>query len=121
MDSSLQQLIRDRRWAELSEDERIGAVYEFVRNEIPFGYNRGDALPASSVLADGIGQCNTKTILLMALLRGTRVPCRFHGATIDERLQKGVLRGLAYRIAPQSIMHSWPRCSPAGGGWRTKG
>jgi hypothetical protein len=73
----------------------------------PFGYNVSDNLPASAVLADGIGQCNTKGTLLMALLRGTGIPCRLHGFTIDKRLQNGPLRGLAYWLAPRSILHSW--------------
>jgi hypothetical protein len=59
------------------------------------------------VLADGYGQCNTKTTLLMALLRAVGVPCRIHGATIHKRLQKGVVTGLFYWLAPRSIIHSW--------------
>jgi transglutaminase-like putative cysteine protease len=43
----------------------------------------------------------------MALLRGAGIPCRFHGATIHKELQKGVVEGLSYRIAPESIIHSW--------------
>ena len=43
----------------------------------------------------------------MALLRGAGVGCRFHGATIEKRLQKGVVEGLMYRLAPGSILHSW--------------
>jgi hypothetical protein len=87
--------------------ERIGAVYDFVRNEIAFGYNAGDELPASAVLADGIGQCNTKGTLLMALLRAVGIACRFHGFTIDKPLQKGAITGLAYVLAPRRIIHSW--------------
>jgi hypothetical protein len=59
------------------------------------------------VLADGIGQCNTKSTLLMALLRAVGIPCRFHGFTIDKPLQKGAITGLAYWLAPQRIIHSW--------------
>ena len=94
--------------------DRIGAVYDFVRNEIAFGYNEGDELPASSVLADGIGQCNTKSTLLMALLRAVGIPCRFHGFTIDKPLQKGAITGLAYWLAPQRIIHSWVEVSLEG-------
>ena len=79
----------------------------FVRNEIAFGYNAGDELPASAVLADGIGQCNTKGTLLMALLRAVGIACRFHGFTIDKPLQKGAITGLAYVLAPRRIIHSW--------------
>lgn len=92
---------------ELPERERIGAIYDFVRDEMPFGYNASDDLPASAVLADGYGQCNTKTTLLMALLRAGGIGCRFHGATLDKSLQHGVMIGLLYRLAPNSIIHSW--------------
>lgn len=103
----IEALVARRGWRALPMHERIGAVYDFVRNDIPFGYNEGDELPASRVLADGLGQCNTKGVLLMALLRAVGVPCRFHGFTIDKALQKGAVTGLAYRLAPRSIVHSW--------------
>ena len=104
---SLEALIRDRGWRSLPEFERVGAIYSFVRDDIPFGYNISDDLPASQVLADGIGQCNTKGTLLMALLRRCGVPCRVHGFTIDKSLQKGAITGIAYWLAPRSIVHSW--------------
>jgi hypothetical protein len=53
----LQHLIAQRGWTSMPERERIGAIYTFVRDEIGFGYNVSDDLPASRVLADGIGQC----------------------------------------------------------------
>jgi Transglutaminase-like superfamily len=104
---TVQSLVAGRRWRELGIRDRIGAAYNFVRDEIAFGYNKADDLPASQVLADGIGQCNTKGALLMALLRALDVPCRFHGFTIDKALQKGAITGIAYWLAPRSIIHSW--------------
>lgn len=104
---ALQRLMAGRGWRGLPPYERIGAVYTFVRDEIAFGYNESDDLPASRVLADGIGQCNTKGTLLMALMRAVGVPCRFHGFTIDKALQRGAITGLAYLLAPRSIIHSW--------------
>lgn len=104
---SIQLLIKSRGWLNLPANERVGLVYDFVRNEILFGYNSDDALPASKVLADGYGQCNTKGTLLMALLRGAGIPCRFHGFTIDKGLQRGVVPELIYPIAPRNIIHSW--------------
>lgn len=100
-------LLEERSWAELPGRERIGAIYGFVRDEINFGYNASDDIPASAVLADGYGQCNTKSTLLMALLRASGIACRFHGATIDKRLQKGVVPPLVYPLAPKSIVHCW--------------
>ncbi|WP_088623114.1 transglutaminase family protein [Oceanicola sp. 22II-s10i] len=105
--ASIQRLIDARGWRDLPVADRIGAAYDFVRTEILFGYNVDDALPASRVLADGYGQCNTKGILLMALLRGLGVPCRFHGFTIDKALQRGVVPEPVYSIAPRNIIHSW--------------
>lgn len=59
------------------------------------------------MLTDGYGQCNTKSTLLMALLRAVDVPNRLHGATIHKRLQQGVVTGFNYWLAPDEIFHSW--------------
>ena len=100
-------LVADRGWPALCEHDRIGAAYDFVRNEIAFGYNRADDIPASEVLSDGYGQCNTKGTHLMALLRGVGIRCRLHGFTIHKGLQRGVVPELVYPLAPQEILHSW--------------
>lgn len=86
---------------------KILAIYNFVRDDILFGYNKDDAISASQVLCDGYGQCNTKGILLMALLRFVGIPCRIHGFTIDKELQRGAMNGLVYKSAPKEILHSW--------------
>ena len=105
--ASITQLIDGRGWRDLSDTDKVAAVYEFVRNDIAFGYNRADDIPASEVLSDGYGQCNTKGTLLMALLRGVGVKCRIHGFTIHKGLQRGVVPELVYPIAPEEILHSW--------------
>ncbi len=107
-DPELTQLVGDRGWRTLpTPQERIGAAYDFVRDEIAFGYNASDDLPASQVLSDGLGQCNTKTTLLMALLRALGVECRLHGGTIYKRLQRGAIVGIWYKLAPDEIIHTW--------------
>ena len=106
-DASIQELIRTRGWRDLPEFERIGAIYNFVRDEILFGYNTDDSLPASRVLRDGYGQCNTKGTLFMALLRACDIPCRVHAFTIDKKMQHGAMTDFVYRNAPDNIFHSW--------------
>lgn len=104
---TIQTLVEDRAWRDLDTFDQIGAAYDFVRNEIKFGYNKSDDLKASEVLEDGYGQCNTKGTLLMAILRLLDIPCRFHGFTIDNLLQKGAIPSYLIPLAPKYILHSW--------------
>lgn len=103
---SIQKLIEKRRWKEENKFECLKSIYNFVRDDIRFGYNVDDNIPASKVLKDRYGQCNTKGTLFMALLRACEIPCRVHGFTIDKKLQKGVMSGIVYKKAPQNIFHS---------------
>ncbi|WP_353096012.1 transglutaminase-like domain-containing protein [Tissierella praeacuta] len=105
--NEIQQLVKNRKWKEKDEFQKVLEIYNFVRDEIKFGYNIDDTLPASRVLKDGYGQCNTKGTLFMALLRAVDIPCRIHGFTINKELQKGAMTGLMYKIAPQNVVHSW--------------
>ena len=104
---NIQQLIQERGWNSIAKFECLKSIYNFVRDEILFGYNIDDNIAASKVLADGYGQCNTKGTLLMALLRACNIPCRVHGFTIDKKLQKGAMTGLVYKNAPNNVFHSW--------------
>lgn len=103
----IQELVKNRAWITLSENEKVKQIYNFVRDEIQFGYNTSDDVSASQVLKDGYGQCNTKSTLLMALLRAVGIPNRIHGFTINKALQKGAISGLWYKLSPDNILHSW--------------
>jgi hypothetical protein len=50
---AIQCLIAERGWRGLGIYQRIGAICEFVRDEIDFGYTVRDDLFGSRVLADG--------------------------------------------------------------------
>lgn len=104
---SIQKLVDSRGWTSKDPFHQISEIYLYVRDEIPFGYNRSDLITASQVLQDGYGQCNTKGTLFMALLRAVGIPCRLHGFTIHKALQKGAMTGFVYRLAPQNVVHSW--------------
>ena len=103
----IRSLIENRGWKALQENERAKAVYDFIKDEILFGYNVDDGIKASRVLKDGYGQCNTKGTLLMALFRACGIPCRIHGFRIDKILQKGAMTGIVYKSAPKEIFHSF--------------
>lgn len=108
-DPAIQQLISDRGWRQLSDSEQAAkGIYEFCRDDVLFGYNaQADDMPASSVLAEGLGHCNTKATLLMALLRAVGIACRFHAFTIHKRLQRGAMTPFVYFMAPDEIIHTW--------------
>lgn len=103
----IKQLIQERGWMLLPVKQQILQIYNYVRDDIQFGYNRADVIPASEILRDGYGQCNTKGILFMTLLRAAGIPCRIHGFTIHKELQKGAMKSWYYRLSPQEIVHSW--------------
>lgn len=104
---ALRELICSRGWSNLDEYHKIKEIYDFVQNEILFGYNRSDTLNAEEVLEDGYGQCNTKATLLMALLRGAGIPCRLHGFEVSKYFQRGAAAALISALAPKRIVHTW--------------
>lgn len=103
----LQGLVKTRKWNELNEYERIKAIYEYVQNEIPLGFNSEDTLNAEQVLNDGYGQCNTKATLLMALLRSVGIPCRIHGFEVSKDFQRGATSAIIFALSPKLIVHTW--------------
>ncbi len=105
--NTIQSLVKDKEWLKLNATQRVKSIYDFVRDDIKFGYNASDNITASNVLEDGYGQCNTKATLLMALLRASGIPNRIHGFTINKALQKGAITGIWYLLSPKNILHSW--------------
>lgn len=106
-DGQIQELVKSRNWREMNEKNRILSIYNYVRDEIAFGYNVSDNISAAEVLSDGYGQCNTKATLFMALLRAVGIPCRTHGFHIDKKVQKGAMKSFYYALAPKELLHSW--------------
>lgn len=104
---SIMTLIKEKGWSEMTDLEKVKHIYNYVRDEVKFGYNVNDNIAASQVLKDGYGQCNTKANLFMALLRAVGIPNRMHGFTIHKALQKGAITGIWYKFSPNSILHSW--------------
>lgn len=100
-------LINTQKWSDLNEFEKIDAIYDYVQNKILLGYNKYDNLTATQVLADGIGQCNTKATLIMALLRAVGVPCRLHGTKVTKVFQRSLMPKIMAKLAPPLIVHTW--------------
>lgn len=104
---AIDKLFRDQGWSNQGSSETARLIYEFVRDEVRFGYSAFEPMKASEILKAGYGQCNTKGILLMALLRRAGIMCRFHVFGIDKSLQKGAHYPFVYQRLAQVLQHSW--------------
>lgn len=62
---------------------------------------------ASETLRLGIGQCNTKGTLLLALCRAAGIPARLHFAPIRRSIQRGLYTGVWYLLLPRHLSHAW--------------
>ena len=79
-----------------------------VRDGIRFGFPpAADWTSASDTLQLGIGQCNTKGTLLLALCDAAGIPARLHFAPIRRSIQRGLYTGLWYLLLPRHLSHSW--------------
>lgn len=97
-------LIQDRE----TPRDKLEALFYFVRDDILFGYPKnGDIVKASETIHSGIGQCNTKATLLVALARAAGFNARMHFSTIDKDIQKGVFPGWVFKRMPDELSHSW--------------
>ncbi|MEA3500041.1 MAG: transglutaminase-like domain-containing protein [Candidatus Marinimicrobia bacterium] len=96
-----------KKWSKLTKYEKIKQIYNFVQNEILFGYPESDNVRASDVLEKKMGNGITKSILLMALLRSNEISCRFKGLKIKKNIHNGAVTGIAYLLFPQKMIHGW--------------
>ncbi len=105
---SITKLIASKGWHAITDpSDLVAGVYSFVRDEIEYGHTKSYSVKASQVLQSGYGNCLTKTILLMAILRALWVPCRFHAMTISKVIFRGLLPGMSYAMAKKRQYHAY--------------
>jgi transglutaminase-like putative cysteine protease len=88
--------------------EKIESIFHFVRDEIRFGFPpKWDEVKASEALRYGLGYCNTKATLFLALCQASGIPARVHFGLIDIRIMRGLLPSFAFPFMPKVGGHSW--------------
>jgi hypothetical protein len=93
---------------EASPRGKLEKLFYFVRDEIRFGFPQdGDLVKASETIGLGMGQCNTKGALFLALCRAAGIPARIHFSLIKKKIQRGLFTGIGYLLMPPLISHSW--------------
>lgn len=91
-----------------ADKDKIQNIFNYVRDEIAFGFPaNGDIMRASQTIVLKMGQCNTKSTLFLALCKAAGIPARIHFSTIKKEIQRGLFTGIAYRIMPDTLSHSW--------------
>lgn len=97
---------------------KLSRLFMHVRDDIKFAFpEEGDFVKASDTIRSGVGQCNTKATLLLALCRAAGIPARIHFSLIRKEIQKGFFTGIAYWLMPEKISHSWLEVE-IDGNWR---
>jgi len=87
---------------------KLERLFYYVRDDVKFGFPRdGDLVKASDTIKLGMGQCNNKGVLLLALCQTAGIPARIHFAPIRKEIQRGLFTGLFYDRMPDMLSHSW--------------
>jgi hypothetical protein len=88
--------------------EKVESIFNYVRDDVRFGFPRvWDMVPASETIYYGLGYCNTKATLFVALCRAVGIPARIHFGLIDVQIMRGILPSFVFPLMPKLGGHSW--------------
>ena len=87
---------------------KLEKIFCFVRDDIKFGFPpKWDEVKASQVIEYGLGYCNTKATLFLALSKAAGIPARVHFGLIDTGIMRGILPSFVFPFMPKVGGHSW--------------
>ena len=91
-----------------TEREKAIAVHDIVRDLVRFGFTRYcDAAQPDYTLARGVGHCNPKSRLMVALLRDIGLDAHQHFVVIPSDILKGALPRRLGWLLPPELSHSY--------------
>jgi len=91
-----------------TEREKAVALHDYVRECVKFGYNKYfDAAEPDYTLACGIGHCNPKSRLMVALFRAIGLESYQHFVVLRKDILKGVFRSSRYWMIPAELSHGY--------------
>jgi hypothetical protein len=95
--------------------EKVESLFRFVRDGVRFGFPpKWDEVKASETIQYGLGYCNTKATLFLALCKAIEIPARIHTGLIDIEIMRGILPPFVFPFLPSSGSHSWLEIEMAG-------
>ncbi len=88
--------------------EMLESIFGFVRDGIKFGFpQKWDEVKASETLSYGLGYCNTKVSLFLALCQAAHIPARVHFGLLDLRCMRGIFPSYSFPFLPKAGGHAW--------------
>ena len=91
-----------------TEREKAIALHDHVRERVKFGFNRYfDAGEPDYTLVCGVGHCNPKSRLLVALFRAAGLESYQHFVVIPKDILKGAMPASRYWMIPAELSHSY--------------
>jgi hypothetical protein len=91
-----------------SEREKAVALHDCVRERVKFGFNTYfDAGEPDYTLACGVGHCNPKSRLMVALFRSAGLESYQHFVVIPKDILKGAIPASRYWMIPAELSHSY--------------
>jgi hypothetical protein len=88
--------------------EKLERIFNYVRDEIKFGFPpTWDEVKASETVYYGLGYCNTKATLFVALCTAAGIPARQHFGLIDIQIMHGIMPSIVFPFMPKLGGHSW--------------
>ncbi|PLX21625.1 MAG: hypothetical protein C0597_03110 [Marinilabiliales bacterium] len=91
-----------------TDRQKIENLFYYVRDEIKFGFvTEVDYMSASDIINKKLGACNNKGVLLFALCKSIDIPVRMHFSLINKEIQRGLFKGIAYKLLPSKLSHGW--------------
>lgn len=103
----IQNLIREKKWRSFGEKNRILQIFNYVKNDINFGFPKKALLSASQVVNEGQANALNKSILLKTLFDASGILCRFHAFTINKEIYNGIVSSLRFKFLPQHLISAW--------------
>lgn len=91
-----------------TERDRAIALHDYVRENVKFGFTKyHDAAQPDYTLAHGLGHCNPKSLLMVALFRAAGLESHQHFVVIPKVILKGVIAPFGYWTCSAELSHSY--------------
>ncbi len=91
-----------------SDEDKMERIFNYVRDEIIFGWVYPQSAPAEDILKLGMGVCMQKANLLVQMARAAGFKARFHFMYVHKTALEDFLPGFAYKKWEDPFPHTFP-------------